>query len=302
MSEIARLRRARPRNRFARGSALALAALAVYAWLSGEIAVSDLVSERRIDNLRRFVRQEILPPEIQKNGFRFESLARWAGDIWRSRGLPGAAATLSISVLAILLAGAAGLLLALPGTRTFMTPEAYLPHARAPSLLRRAAWGSIVYLTRGIQLFLRSIPEYVWAYLFLAMLGPTAWPAVLALAIHNAGILGKLNSETIENLEAAPLRALRGLGAGRWTIATTAILPIALPRFLLYFFYRFETCVREATVLGMLGIVSLGYWIADTRAKRFYDEMLFLVLLGAGMVLIGDLVSAVSRRFLRRAT
>ena len=288
MSTIERLRRARPRNRFARGSAAALAALAIYAWLSGEIAVTDLLSERRLENLRRFVGQEIRLPE---------RVAR----IWQERGLPGAAATLSISVLAILLAGFVGFLLALPGTRTFMTPEAYLPHARAPSFHRRAAWGAIVALTRGIQLFLRSIPEYVWAYLFLAMLGPTAWPAVLALAIHNAGILGKLNAETIENLETAPLRALRGLGAGRLTIAATAILPIALPRFLLYFFYRFETCVREATVLGMLGIVSLGYWIADARAKRFYDEMLFLVLLGAGIVLLGDLVSAISRRWVRRA-
>ncbi len=74
-----------------------------------------------------------------------------------------------------------------------------------------------------------------------------------------------------------------------------------LPRFLLFFFYRWETCVREATVLGMLGIVSLGYWIVDTRARNHYDEMFFFVLLGAGIVLVGDLVSAVAREVVRRA-
>ena len=150
-------------------------------------------------------------------------------------------------------------------------------------------------------IFLRSIPEYVWAFLLLAMLGPNAWPAVLALALHNAGILGKLGAEVVENLEPAPLAALRGLGATRSQIVLLGILPMVLPRFLLFFFYRWETCVREATVLGMLGIVSLGYWIVDARARNHYDEMVFLVLIGAGIVLVGDLVSALARELVRRA-
>ena len=80
-----------------------------------------------------------------------------------------------------------------------------------------------------------------------------------------------------------------------------AIVPAGLPRFLLYFFYRWETCVREATVLGMLGMASLGYLILDARAGNRYDEMLFYVLLGVGLVLAGDLVSAAVRRVVRRA-
>ena len=65
--------------------------------------------------------------------------------------------------------------------------------------------------------------------------------------------------------------------------------------------YRWETCVREATVLGMLGIVSLGYWIVDARARNHYDEMFLLVLVGAAIVLVGDLVSAAAREVVRRA-
>jgi ABC-type phosphate/phosphonate transport system permease subunit len=59
--------------------------------------------------------------------------------------------------------------------------------------------------------------------------------------------------------------------------------------------------VREATVLGMLGIVSLGYWIQDARARQQYDTMLFLVLIGAALVLAGDLASTLARRWVRRA-
>ena len=79
-----------------------------------------------------------------------------------------------------------------------------------------------------------------------------------------------------------------------------AALPVALPRFLLFFFYRWETCVREATVLGMLGIVSLGFWIQDARARNFYDEMVFLILLGALLVIIGDVISTLVRAYVRR--
>ena len=76
---------------------------------------------------------------------------------------------------------------------------------------------------------------------------------------------------------------------------------MALSRFLLFLFYRWETCVREATVLGMLGIVSLGYWIQDARARNHYDTMVLLVATSVAIVLIGDVVSAVARRVVREA-
>ena len=123
-----------------------------------------------------------------------------------------------------------------------------------------------------------------------------------ALALHNVGILGRLGAETIENLPPRVPETLRSLGAGRFQIAVTALMPAAMPRYLLYFFYRWETCVREATVLGLLGIVSLGYWIDDARARQRLDEMLLLVVLGAALVILGDLVSAVARSVVRRAS
>ena len=69
--------------------------------------------------------------------------------------------------------------------------------------------------------------------------------------------------------------------------------------YLLYLFYRWETCIREATVLGMLGIATLGYWIDDARVRQRYDEMIVLILCGGALVLVGDFLSYLARRWIR---
>jgi len=299
--EIQALWRRRPRNRFARWSALALAVLAAYCWLAGDFGFADLLTDRRVGNLRRFL-GELRPYPLQRVDFDLGVALAWAAGVLRERGLAAAWTTLAISVAAIVLAALGAALLCLPAARSLASPEPFLPAARSPGAPARACWWTVVHATRAFLIFLRAIPEYVWAFLLVAMIGPTAWPAVLALAIHNLGILGKLNAEVIENLESPRLAALRGLGAGRGQIAAVGVFPAVFGRFLLFFFYRWETCVREATVLGMLGIVSLGYWIQDARARQQYDTMLLLVLVGAALVLMGDLTSTLARRWVRRAS
>ncbi|MBK7877383.1 MAG: ABC transporter permease subunit [Planctomycetes bacterium] len=297
--DLAALRRTKPTSRLLRLSIVLLGLLVVWAWTAGDFDFGDLVSERRAENVRRFLGEEITPYPLRETGFDQAAFVEWAKTLWDERGRRGVAATLSIAVLAIALAGAMALLLAPLAARNLATARPF--EFGAARAARGPGWRALTTAVRALLVLLRAIPEYVWAFLFLAMLGPSAWPAVLALAIHNSGILGKLGAETIENLEARPLVALRDAGATRRGAWITAILPLSLARFLLYFFYRFETCVREATVLGMLGVVSLGYWIQDARSKHYYDEMLFFVALGAAIVLLGDLVSAAARAVLRRA-
>jgi phosphonate transport system permease protein len=290
----------RPRSRLVRMTIIALALLVAYSWLSGDIAFDDLFTERRLSNVRRFLTTDIQPFELRDHPFSIREHAAWGWKLFTERGLAGAEATLAISVLAITLAGAAASMLMLFAARNLATSSPFVPaHFGAR---RKFAWRAVTGLVRGFLIFLRAIPEYIWAYLLLAMLGASAWPAVLALAIHNSGILGKLGAETVENLDARSLRALRILGGSRAQIAVSAIFPLSLSRCLLYFFYRFETCVREATVLGMLGVVSLGYWIQDARSRQFYDQMVFFVALGAAIVLAADLVSALVRARIRRAS
>jgi len=284
--------------------------LVTWAWWAGSFDVADLFSARRYQNLMRFM-GEIRPPPLQGKPWDFGVAAEWAATMFVS-GHEGSAfelpsgweamrITLAMSIAAIVLAGLAGVFAAFPAARTFATPAPFLPGSDRGSALRRRAWTALFIGARGALLFIRSIPEYIWAYLLIGMLGISAWPAVVALALHNAGILGKLDAETVENLSPRALGALRGAGASRKQVAAFAAIPSALSRFLLYFFYRWETCVREATVLGMLGIVSLGYALNEARIRGRYHDMIFYVLMGALLVLIGDLISAVARRAIRRA-
>ncbi len=298
--EVMRLRAARPRSRLARWSGLLLLLLFAYAWLGGDMGQGTITPERRSENLGRFLR-EIRPDPVRDGPLDWGALAAWTGEFLEARGLDAALTTLAISLAAILLAGVAGLLLGLLAARTFASPEPFLPGPRAPPRIATLLWRGLNLATRALFIFVRALPEYVWAFLLVIAFGPSPWTAVFALAIHNVGILGRLDAETIENLPPAMPAALRGLGARRLPIAAFGLFPTLLPRFLLYYFYRWETCVREATVLGMVGVLSLGYWIGDARARNQYDEMFALVLVGAALVLAGDVVSAVARGAVRRA-
>jgi phosphonate transport system permease protein len=249
---IRRLARERPRSRFLRGSAALLLVLAVYAWFSGEFRLDDVELERRAQNLQRFI-GELKPYPLQSRDWDWSTAAQWLADLMQAKGWLAAAMTLAISIAAVALASTAATVLAFLAARSFAAPEPYLPHASEPSIWSRALWSSLVWLTRTGLIFLRSIPEYVWAFLLIAVIGPNPWAAVLALAIHNTGVLGKLNAEVLENLDPESLSSLRALGAQRRQIAFAGILPAVIPRFLLFFFYRWETCLREATVLGILG-------------------------------------------------
>ena len=303
--EITRLYWNRSRSRFARWSGVAFLALVALAWSSPALRPGDFFSERRLANLRRFL-GELLPYPLQSGEHDVvASLGiawTWTLEMLIDRGFEAAALSLALSVAAIVLAAGGALVFTLLAARTLADPEPFVQSPKAPSAWRRGVWRLLTFGSRGALILLRSMPEYVLAFLLLAVFGPGAWPLVLALAIHNLGILGKLDAEVVENLDPAPMTSLRSLGASRLQIATSAVFPLSLPRWLLFFFYRWETCVREATVLGMLGVVSLGFWIVDSRARNHYDEMFFFVLLGAVLVLLGDLLSAVARAVVRRAT
>jgi len=291
--------RERPRDRFVRASLGAALVLMLAAWLAGGYDWGDLLSERRAANLQRFV-QEIRPHPLQGEPWDWGVAWRWSSDLFEAKGRQAVGATVAISLAAIVLAALGGALLALPAARNFALSEPFLAALGEPPRARRWLWKGVATTTRAGLMLLRAMPEYVVAFLLLAVWGPTPWTAVLALALHNIGILGRLGAESIENVERRGPRSLRSLGASRMQIAAWNIAPEIWPRYLLYIFYRWETCVREATVLGLLGIVSLGFWIDDARARGHADEMVYFVLLGAAIVLVGDWVSSLARAALRR--
>ncbi|MEM7202814.1 MAG: ABC transporter permease subunit [Planctomycetota bacterium] len=297
-ASVDQLRRGRPRDHWVRGSLWAFAAILLAPWVCGVFDFADAFTDRRAANLQRFL-QQLWPFPLQ--GVPWDSAVAWTWvtTLWHERGAHAAGATLALSLLAVQLAAVLAVLACLPAARTLWATEPYVAGGRPPGDARRWLWWAGWALARATLLVARAVPEYVLAFFLLAVLGPSAWAVVLALALHNAGVLGRLYAEVLENAEATGARALRQLGAGRRQLAAVALGPAVLPRLMLFFFYRWETCVREATVLGMLGVVSLGYWVQDARARGEHDVTLFFVAVGAAIILVGDLLSGWARQAVR---
>ncbi|WCD77840.1 phosphonate ABC transporter, permease protein PhnE [Pseudomonas sp. TUM22785] len=150
----------------------------------------------------------------------------------------GALETLAMSALGTLLAALVGLLLALPAAGRFGKP--------------------LQALTRLLLNGLRAIPELVWAALMVlaAGLGPNA--GTLALALHTAGVLGRLFAEALENTPTAPAEAIRQQGGGQVAAFCYGTLPNLWPQLLAYSLYRWENNIRMASVLGFVGAGGLG--------------------------------------------
>jgi phosphonate transport system permease protein len=178
----------------------------------------------------------------------------------------GALETLAMSGLGTLLAMVLGMLLALPAAGRFGWP------------LQSAA--------RLLLNALRAIPELVWAALTVlaAGLGPNA--GTLALALHTAGVLGRLFAEALENAPAEPAAAIRLQGGGQVTAFCFGTLPNLWPQLLAYSLYRWENNIRMASVLGFVGAGGLGQMLYTTlslfqeaQASTVIMAMLVLVLL-----------------------
>ena len=191
--------------------------------------------------------------------------------------------TLAMSALGTLLAVVFGLALAVPASKT---------HSDDP-----ARWRG---LSRMVLNMLRSIPELVWAALLLisAGLGPLA--GTLALALHTAGVLGRLFAESIENASPGPAFALRARGVSEAKIFWYATLPQVLPQLVSYTLYRWENNIRAAAVLGVVGAGGLGQMLAFHMGLFQMQETSSILLAMLLMVALVDALSYASRRAMTR--
>lgn len=152
--------------------------------------------------------------------------------------------------------------------------------------------------TRALLNVLRSIPELVWAALLLisAGLGPLA--GTLALALHTAGVLGRLFSEALENAPDGPAFALRVQGVPRGRAFLYATLPQAMPQLLSYTLYRWENNIRAAAVLGVVGGGGLGQMLSFHMGLFHMRETGALLAVTLMLVALVDLFSSFARRCL----
>lgn len=155
---------------------------------------------------------------------------------------------------------------------------------------------TLYYVMRSSFNLFRGVSEFVYALIFVAMVGLGLFPGVLALAVHTAGALGKYFSEAIENMNWQPIEALVAAGASRTQVVFHGILPELLPHFVAYTLYYWEHNIRASTVLGLVGAGGMGIELL-TSVKLFkYQEVSTIVLVMLMLITVSDLISAWARR------
>jgi phosphonate transport system permease protein len=217
---------------------------------------------------------DFLPPKVEP-----EFLALVAREAWRTVAIATAGMTLAL-VFAIPLTLASTAALSVSALSGRM-------HA-LPFVLRQSV--------RWLLILLRSVPELVWALVFVRVvgLGPTA--GVLAIALTYSGMLGKVYGEILESGEAHATTSMLRNGSGRLQAFLYGLLPTNAPELTSYTVYRWECAIRSSAVLGFVGAGGLGQQM-DMSMKMFNGaEVSTMLLAFIFLVWLADLASAALRR------
>lgn len=144
----------------------------------------------------------------------------------------------------------------------------------------------------------RAINEMVFAMLFIVAVGLGPFAGVLALWVHTTGILAKLFSEAVESIDPRPVEGIRATGANALEEIVYGVIPQVMPLWVSYALYRFESNVRSASVVGMVGAGGIGVILYEVIRSFQYAEtaavMLIIVLVVTGI----DVISAQIRKVL----
>jgi phosphonate transport system permease protein len=237
--------------------ALVLLTLA-WAWQGAEMRPLDLI--RDADNMRVYAR-EFFPPNFHD---------------WRIY-LHEMVVTLHIALWGTVLAIVAAVPLGLLSAHNVAPPWVHQPVRRAMDLCR-------------------AINEMVFAMLFIVAVGLGPFAGVLALFVHTAGTLAKLFSEAVEAIDERPVEAIRAMGAHKMAEVVYGIFPQVMPLWLSYSLYRFESNVRSASVVGMVGAGGIGVVLYEVIRGFQYAQTCAVLLMLAITVTVIDMFSAWLRK------
>jgi phosphonate transport system permease protein len=144
---------------------------------------------------------------------------------------------------------------------------------------------------RRLLEFSRTVPELVFALIFVIAFGLGPVPGVLALAIHTMGALGKQFYEVVENIDMKPVEGVSSTGASWAMTVRFAVVPQVLSGFLSYALVRFEVNVRGAAVMGFVGAGGIGQDLIEAIRKFYYSDVSALLVMIIATVVIIDLIS-----------
>ncbi len=197
--------------------------------------------------------------------------------------VPALIETINIAAVSTLLGAVAGLIFSLLATRGL------------------APWPRLIPVFRRILDILRAIPEIVIALVLIFVLGGGPVPAMIAIALHTAGALGKMFSEVAENADLKPVEGLSSTGASWAQCMWLGVLPQVAPNYVSYGLLRFEINIRASAILGFVGAGGLGYELRNAMSwgpGRFDEAAAIFVLLFSTIVLFDQ----VSSRYRNRLT
>ncbi|NHN36038.1 ABC transporter permease [Pseudomaricurvus alcaniphilus] len=232
------------------------------------------VAEVKPEFILRFFTQDIVPAPLQ-GGWQADTGSRlwqWLQLLWQQQMWPGLANTLIISQIA-LVSTAVLALLAFP--------------LNSPHFTGRASR----ILGDSLLVVLRTIPEYLLAFVVLLFVGPSMLPAIIALTLHNGAILAHLLGGFSAEI---CLRADACRGINRYAYE---ILPRLYRHFLALLLYRWEVIMRESAILGILGIATLGFYV-DSAFEEFRLDRAALLILTSALLNIG--IDNLARHLRRR--
>jgi len=147
---------------------------------------------------------------------------------------------------------------------------------------------------------IRVFPEVILALMLLKAIGMNPLTCVIAIGIHSIGMLGKMFSESIDNMDVGPIEALDAVGANTWQKIRFGILPQVIPELTSTTLYRFDINIRSASVLGVIGTLAGGFGalllLASMDPHSQWDTIASLLIVIVVLVLIVDNISAYLRK------
>jgi len=190
--------------------------------------------------------------------------------------LPALIETLNIAGAATLIGTICGTLLSLLSTRGM------------------ARWPALIPVFRRIMDIFRAIPEIVIALVLIFVLGGGPVPAMIAIAIHTTGALGKLFSEVNENASLKPVEGLHSVGANWSQRMYLGVIPQVGPNYVSYALLRFEINIRASAILGFVGAGGIGYELRNSMSwgQGRYDEAAAIFILLFLTIVTVDQVSS----------
>jgi phosphonate transport system permease protein len=206
--------------------------------------------------------------------------------------------TVQISIMGTALAVIVGFPLALLATDRLSFAGIVYEVDGDPSGWRRVARRSLYLTARMLLNLCRSIPDVVWALMFVRVVGLGPFPGVLAIGVSYGGMLGKIYAEILESSPEGPIEALHAAGASKPALLLYGFLPQVFANMVSYSLYRWECAIRSAAILGLVGAGGLGQQIELSMRMFEYHETSTILIIVFMLVTIVDHLSSMIRKAL----